>query len=254
MVDAVAGAMSEIPLGDHNDPASLFGPVVSERQRERVEPYLERGRQEGAKAVVGGGRPSAFPRGIYVEPTVFWNVTNDMRIALGEIFGPVLVVIPYEDDEEAIVIANESEYGLGGGAFSPDRERATEGARLIVTGATGVNSASFPMEAPFGGVKDSGMSRELGAGSLEPYLELKTIFRSVTGERLYLDVQANDDVCDRGGGRNAAALMTKSPVRSTAQRRYPEAAARQQAVGGLGVLRGRCVEAERHDVVPSSGG
>ncbi|MDA3624098.1 aldehyde dehydrogenase [Saccharopolyspora sp. WRP15-2] len=178
VVDAVSAAMSEIPMGDPTDPGNLFGPLVSERQRDRVESYLELGRQEGAKAVIGGGRPSALPRGFYVEPTVFRDVTNDMRIARDEIFGPVLVVIPYEDEEEAIAIANDSEYGLGGGVFSPDRERATAVARRVVTGTIGVNSASFPMEAPFGGVKNSGMGRELGPSSLDPYLELKTIFRS----------------------------------------------------------------------------
>ncbi|MEV6699521.1 aldehyde dehydrogenase [Streptomyces sp. NPDC051453] len=179
VVDAVGSAMAEIPQGDPSDPTNIFGPLVSERQRDRVESYLELGRKEGAKVAVGGGRPAAFPEGYYVEPTVFRDVTNDMRIAREEIFGPVLVVIPYENEEEAIAIANDSEYGLGGGVFSPDRERATEVARRIVTGTIGVNSASFPMEAPFGGVKNSGMGRELGPNSLEPYLELKTIFRSV---------------------------------------------------------------------------
>ncbi|MFD7179721.1 aldehyde dehydrogenase [Streptomyces sp. NPDC059904] len=179
VVDAVSTALSEIPMGDPTDPANLFGPLVSERQRERVESYLELGRQEGAKAVVGGGRPEAFPRGYYVEPTVFRDVTNDMRIAREEIFGPVLVVIPYEDEAEAIAIANDSEYGLGGGVFSQDLEHATDVARRIVTGTIGVNSSSFPMEAPFGGVKNSGMGRELGPGSLDPYLEQKTIFRSI---------------------------------------------------------------------------
>ena len=170
--------MSEIPIGDPTDPANLFGPLVSERQRDRVESYLELGQREGAKVVVGGGRSTANDRGFYIEPTVFRDVTNDMRIAREEIFGPVLVVIAYENEGEAIAIANDSEYGLGGGVFSPDREHATAVARRIVTGTIGVNSASFPTEAPFGGVKNSGMGRELGPSSLEPYLELKTIFRS----------------------------------------------------------------------------
>ncbi|MFF0696565.1 aldehyde dehydrogenase [Streptomyces tendae] len=178
VVEAVGAAMSAIPQGDPTDPANIFGPLVSERQRDRVESYLELGRQEGAKVAVGAGRPAEFTQGYYVEPTVFRDVTNDMRIAREEIFGPVLVVIPYENEEEAIAIANDSEYGLGGGVFSPDRDRATDVARRIVTGTIGVNSASFPMEAPFGGVKNSGMGRELGPDSLEPYLELKTIFRS----------------------------------------------------------------------------
>ncbi|SFP72776.1 aldehyde dehydrogenase [Amycolatopsis rubida] len=178
VVDAVRAAMAEIPLGDPADPASLFGPLVSQRQRERVETYVELGRAEGAKIVLGGGRPARFPRGYYVEPTVFRDVTNDMRIAREEIFGPVLVVIPYIDDAEAVAVANDSEYGLGGGVFSPDRERATDVARRVVTGTIGVNSASFPMEAPFGGVKNSGVGRELGPGALDPYLEQKTIFRA----------------------------------------------------------------------------
>lgn len=178
VVDAVSAAMSEIPIGDPTDPANLFGPLVSERQRDRVESYLELGQREGAKVVVGGGRSTANDRGFYIEPTVFRDVTNDMRIAREEIFGPVLVVIAYENEDEAIAIANDSEYGLGGGVFSPDREHATAVARRIVTGTIGVNSASFPTEAPFGGVKNSGMGRELGPSSLEPYLELKTIFRS----------------------------------------------------------------------------
>ncbi|OAP21576.1 Geranial dehydrogenase [Amycolatopsis sp. M39] len=178
VVDAVRAAMAEIPLGDPADPASLFGPLVSQRQRERVETYVELGRAEGAKIVLGGGRPARFPRGYYVEPTVFRDVTNDMRIAREEIFGPVLVVIPYIDDAEAVAVANDSEYGLGGGVFSPDRERATDLARRVVTGTIGVNSASFPMEAPFGGVKNSGVGRELGPGALDPYLEQKTIFRA----------------------------------------------------------------------------
>ncbi|GHE83568.1 aldehyde dehydrogenase [Amycolatopsis deserti] len=177
VVDAVSSAMTDIPLGDPTDPANLFGPLVSARQRERVESYVELGRQEGAKVVVGGGRPASLPRGYYVEPTVFRDVTNDMRIAREEIFGPVVVVIPYADEAEAVAIANDSEYGLGGGVFSPDRSRATDLARRVATGTIGVNSASFPMEAPFGGVKNSGLGRELGPGALDPYLELKTIFR-----------------------------------------------------------------------------
>jgi acyl-CoA reductase-like NAD-dependent aldehyde dehydrogenase len=179
VVDAIAATISALPMGDPMDPASFFGPLVSRNQRDRVESYLELGRGEGAKVVVGGGRPAAFPRGFYIEPTVFRDVTNDMRIAREEIFGPVVVVIGYDGQDEAIAIANDSDYGLGGGVFSPDRERATAVARRVSTGTIGVNSASFPMEAPFGGIKNSGVGRELGPGSLDSYVELKTIFRSV---------------------------------------------------------------------------
>ncbi|WP_436838583.1 aldehyde dehydrogenase [Nocardia nova] len=179
VVDAIAATLTALPLGDPMDPATFFGPLVSSAQRDRVESYLDIGRGEGAKAVVGGGRPSAFPRGYYVEPTVFRDVTNDMRIAREEIFGPVVVVIGYEGEDEAVAIANDSDYGLGGGVFSPDRERATAVARRVSTGTIGVNSASFPMEAPFGGIKNSGVGRELGPGSVDSYVEFKTIFRSV---------------------------------------------------------------------------
>ncbi|MFC0446645.1 aldehyde dehydrogenase [Rhodococcus jostii] len=178
VVDMVGSTLSRIPLGDPTDPSVSFGPLVSERQRQIVESYISLGRQEGAKVVVGGGRPAGFPRGFYVEPTVFRNVTNDMRIAREEVFGPVIVVIPYDGEDDAIDIANDSEFGLGGGVFSPDTQHATDVARRIVTGTVGVNTASFPVEAPFGGVKQSGVGRELGPGSLDAYLELKTIFRS----------------------------------------------------------------------------
>jgi aldehyde dehydrogenase (NAD+) len=177
IVDLIAATIGDLPMGDPMDPATFFGPLVSRTQRERVESYLELGRVEGAKVVVGGGRPAAFPRGFYVEPTVFRDVTNDMRIAREEIFGPVVAVIAYDTEEEAIALANDSDYGLGGGVFSPDRERATAVARRVTTGTIGVNTAAFPMEAPFGGIKNSGVGRELGPGSLDAYTELKTVFR-----------------------------------------------------------------------------
>ncbi|WP_440712428.1 aldehyde dehydrogenase [Gordonia sp. FQ] len=175
----LAETMRNIPLGEPGDPKNFYGPLVNKAQYDRVTGYLELGRQEGARVVTGGGRPSDFDRGYYVEPTVFADVTNDMRIAREEIFGPVVVVIPYDTIDEAVEIANDSDYGLGGGVFSPDVEKATAVARRIVSGTVGVNSASFPMDAPFGGVKNSGMGRELGPNALDPYLEYKTIFRAV---------------------------------------------------------------------------
>lgn len=178
VVEMVSATMSGLPQGDPSDPGNFFGPLVSARQRDRVESYLELGRGEGATVATGGGRPARFDRGFYVEPTVFRDVTNDMRIAQEEIFGPVVVVIGYDSDDDAVALANDSAYGLGGGVFSPDRERATAIARRVETGTIGVNSASFPVEAPFGGVKGSGIGRELGPTSLDAYLETKTIFRS----------------------------------------------------------------------------
>ncbi|QSE80574.1 aldehyde dehydrogenase [Rhodococcus koreensis] len=177
IVEMLGATLSAIPQGDPTDPANFFGPLVNATQRDRVESYIELGRTEGAEVVIGGGRPEKLDRGYYVEPTIFRNVTNDMRIAREEIFGPVLVVMPYDTIDEAIAIANDSDYGLGGGVFSPDRDRATEVARRIVTGSVGVNTSTLPIETPFGGLKNSGIGRELGPQSLDAYLEYKTIFR-----------------------------------------------------------------------------
>ncbi|GEM31275.1 aldehyde dehydrogenase [Nocardia neocaledoniensis NBRC 108232] len=177
-IEAIVAAVRALPLGDPTDPTTFYGPLVTAQQRDRVESYLALGKQEGARVVLGGGRPAGFERGYYVEPTVFADVTNDMRIAREEIFGPVISVLPYDTVDDAVSVANDSDYGLGGGVFSPDRERATDIARRIETGTVGVNTASFPMEAPFGGIKNSGIGRELGSGSLDAYTELKTIFRA----------------------------------------------------------------------------
>ncbi|WP_025778198.1 aldehyde dehydrogenase [Brevibacterium sp. VCM10] len=177
IVDFLAGALKDIPMGDPTDPANLHGPLVNAAQRDRVESYIRLGVEEGARIVTGGGRPAGLESGYYVEPTLFVDVTNDMRIAREEIFGPVLVVMPYDTVDEAVAIANDSEFGLSGGVFSPDAERATAIARRFETGSVGVNSSTLPIETPFGGVKSSGLGRELGPGSLDAYLESKTIFR-----------------------------------------------------------------------------
>ena len=177
VVAVVADALSAVPMGDPWDPAVDFGPLASARQRERVEMYIAIGKSEGANVVVGGGRPSELPVGFYVKPTVFANVTNDMRIAREEIFGPVLVVIPYDDEEDALRIANDSEYGLGGGVFTRDPEHGTDIARRVQTGTIGVNIYGLSSNAPFGGVKNSGVGRELGPESVNAYLEYKTIYR-----------------------------------------------------------------------------
>ncbi|GAB3681213.1 aldehyde dehydrogenase [Saccharopolyspora tripterygii] len=177
VVQFLADALRAIPLGSPSDPANLYGPLVNAAQRERVEAYIRIGVEEGAEVVTGGGRPAGFDCGYYVEPTLFRNVTNDMRIAREEIFGPVIAVMPYDTIDEAVAIANDSEYGLGGGVFSPDVERATAVAERIESGTVGVNTATFPMDAPFGGIKNSGLGTELGPHALDPYLTYKTIFR-----------------------------------------------------------------------------
>jgi betaine-aldehyde dehydrogenase len=175
VVDAFAAALAALPVGDPMDPATAIGPLVAERQRARVEGYLEAGRREGARVVVGGGRPAGLTKGWFVEPTLFADVRNDMRIAREEIFGPVLVAIPYDGDEEAVRIANDSDYGLSGSVWSADLERGLAAARRVRTGNYGVNGFGMEFSAPFGGFKQSGVGRELGPEGLRAYLEPKTI-------------------------------------------------------------------------------
>lgn len=174
-VDALATAFRAAPLGDPQDPSTVVGPLVSARQRERVEGYLRLGVQEGARVVCGGGRPAHLPRGWYVEPTVFADVDNRMRIAQEEIFGPVAAVIPYESEEDAVRIANDSNYGLSGTVWTADVERGLEVARRVRTGTYTVNGFALEFTAPFGGFKASGLGRELGPEGLQAYLEAKAI-------------------------------------------------------------------------------
>ena len=165
-----------IPYGDRNDMTQIMGPLISAAQRDRVLAYIETGKAEGARLVAGGGRPPQFDKGYYVQPTLFADVTNDMTIAREEIFGPVLVVIPFEDDADAIRIANDSIYGLSGAVASADPERAMNIARKIRTGTFGINGGNFfAPNAPFGGYKQSGVGREMGVEGFEEYLEVKTI-------------------------------------------------------------------------------
>src|SRR5262249_46615029 len=138
VVDALAETVGGMKVGDPADPATEIGPLVAKRQQERVEGYIRTGQEEGAKVALGGsGRP--HDRGWYVTPTVFAGVTNDMRIAREEIFGPVLTVIPYEDEADAVRIANDSEYGLAGTVWTADNDRGLEIARQVRTGTYGVN-------------------------------------------------------------------------------------------------------------------
>ena len=174
-VDALTAAVANMVVGDPMDPATEIGPLTSSRQRERVEGYITAGRDEGASVALGGGRPAGIDRGWYVEPTVFTGVDNSMRIAQEEIFGPVLAVIPYGDESEAIAIANDSPYGLSGSVWSADNARATDIARKIDTGTVSVNGFMIEFCSPFGGYKDSGLGRELGPEGLSHYLEMKSI-------------------------------------------------------------------------------
>ena len=164
--------------GDPKDPANLQGPQVSRRQQERVLAYIEKGRREGARCLVGGGRPAGElgEKGCFVEPTLFVDVDPDSTIAQEEIFGPVLCVIPYEDDDDAVRIANHSIYGLSGSIQTQDVERGLALARRIRTGTIGVAGAQwFHVDTPFGGYKQSGLGRENGVMGFEEYLETKAI-------------------------------------------------------------------------------
>jgi aldehyde dehydrogenase (NAD+) len=172
----VVESFSNIQVGDPNDPGVLAGPLVNAPQRERVLGYIEAGRSEGARVVLGGGRPAGLDRGYFVEPTVFADVDNKMRIAQEEIFGPVLVVIPFDDDDHAVEIANDSIYGLSGMVSAGSDERATAVARRIRTGTIGVNGGNwYAADSPFGGYKASGVGRQGGVEGFEMYLETKTM-------------------------------------------------------------------------------
>jgi aldehyde dehydrogenase (NAD+) len=161
------------------DPNTIIGPMISRAHQEKVNSYIELGRQEGAELVFGGGTPvvdARFKNGYWVQPTVFANVDNKMRIAQEEIFGPVLVVIPFDDDDDAVRIANESAYGLSGGVRSASPERAMKLARRIRSGSISVNGGMcIAGDIPFGGYKASGIGREWGVEGIEEFLETKLI-------------------------------------------------------------------------------
>ena len=175
IVEAVSEAVGATRVGDALDPETEVGPLVAERQRDRVEGYIASGREQGARVTVGGGRPAGLDRGWFVEPTVFADVTNDMRIAQEEIFGPVLSVIAYDDVDDAVRIANDSDFGLSGSVWGADQAAAADVARRIRTGTISVNTFMLDMCSPFGGFKSSGLGRELGPEGLDAYLELQAI-------------------------------------------------------------------------------
>src|SRR5689334_13789918 len=167
---------SQMP-GDPQDPATLCGPVISDKQRQRVLGYIQKGVDEGATALVGGpDAPTGFDKGYFVRPTLFTNVDNKMTIAQEEIFGPVLAVIPYDDEDDAVRIANDSPYGLAGNVMAGSLERALSVTRRIKAGFMGVNGgAAYAADAPFGGYKESGIGRQNGIAGFDQYTEIKSI-------------------------------------------------------------------------------
>ncbi|MCU1624339.1 MAG: Aldehyde Dehydrogenase [Frankiales bacterium] len=175
-VDALVEMMRSIPYGDPTDPATLGGPLIREQQRQRVLSYIRTGVEEGARIALGGGVPAHLPKGFYVEPTVLVEVDNASTVAQEEIFGPVLVVIAHDGDDDAVRIANDSAYGLSGAITSSDTERAMAVARRIRTGTIAVNGGVYyGPDVPFGGYKHSGVGRESGVLGFEEYLEAKVI-------------------------------------------------------------------------------
>jgi aldehyde dehydrogenase (NAD+) len=175
-VEAAVATAAHVPVGDPHDPATVVGPLVAERQRERVEGYVRLAADAGARVAAGGGRPASLPRGWYVAPTILADVDNSMRVAREEIFGPVLCLIPYADTGDAVAIANDSPYGLSGAVWSADPARALRVARRLRTGSIAVNGSypPFPL-VPFGGFKESGLGRELGPEGLANFLEPRSI-------------------------------------------------------------------------------
>ncbi|WP_067830837.1 aldehyde dehydrogenase [Nocardia inohanensis] len=173
ILDALQASIGFFPVGLPDDPAAQLGPLISKAQRERVEGYITKGKDEGARLISGGGRPD-LP-GWYVEPTVFADVNNGMTIAREEIFGPVLSVLPYDTEDEAVVIANDSDYGLAGSVWTTDIEHGAAVAARVRTGTYAINWYAFDPCAPFGGYKTSGIGRENGPEGLEAYCETKSL-------------------------------------------------------------------------------
>src|SRR5262245_29968685 len=177
-VDLVAGTMAGVPYGDPTDPGTMMGPLISEAQRSKVEGYVAGAVAEGARVATGGRRPERLPAGYFYEPTLLVDVDPDAAVAQEEVFGPVLVVLPYRDDDDAVAIANNSIFGLSGAVFGTDPDRATSVARRLRAGTVSINGGMYyGPDAPFGGYKQSGIGREMGVAGLTEYLELKTLAR-----------------------------------------------------------------------------
>jgi aldehyde dehydrogenase (NAD+) len=175
ITDAIVENAKLLTVGDPMDPATQLGPLVAERQRDRVEGYIKAGQAEGARLVLDGTRPAGLDTGWYVGPTVFADVDNNMTIAREEIFGPVLSVIPYDTEDEALSIANDSDFGLAGSVWTADVQHGYEIATKVRTGTYGINWYAFDMGSPFGGFKASGIGREDGPEGLSAFCELKSI-------------------------------------------------------------------------------
>jgi acyl-CoA reductase-like NAD-dependent aldehyde dehydrogenase len=175
VLELASATAARLSLGDPLDPKAKLGPVISANQRQIVEGYIQKGVQEGGRVIAGGKRPEGFSRGHYIEPTIFADVTSKMTIAQEEIFGPVLAILPYDSEDEAVAIANDTIYGLAGGVWSGDKERAISVARRMRTGQVDVNGGRFNPLAPFGGYKRSGIGREFGKYGLEEYFQIKSV-------------------------------------------------------------------------------
>jgi aldehyde dehydrogenase (NAD+) len=174
VVEALRETIGAFEVGDPADPAVDVGPLTSDVQRARVEGYIAKGCDEGARLVLGGGR-GGYDRGFFVEPTIFADVDNTMTIAREEIFGPVVTVIPYEDEDDAVAIANDSDYGLSGSVWGPDAEHAKDVARRIRSGSVAINQHTLDLGGPFGGFKQSGVGREYGLEGIDEYVEVQSI-------------------------------------------------------------------------------
>ncbi|MFF6915386.1 aldehyde dehydrogenase family protein [Streptomyces sp. NPDC012466] len=174
LVEQLAAYASRLKVGDPREPDTVVGPVISAAHRDRVESYVELGRKEGAVVVTGGERPD-LPSGFYVAPTLLADCTNDMRVVREEIFGPVVAVVPFDDEEEGVALANDTDYGLIDYVWSGDVARAFRVARRLRAGGVGVNTVGRNMEAPFGGFKRSGVGRDVGSYALHAYSEVQAI-------------------------------------------------------------------------------
>jgi aldehyde dehydrogenase (NAD+) len=179
-VSIAAATMGGIKAGDPTDPGTICGPVISARQRDRIQGYLDSAIAEGGTFACGGGRPADREVGFFIEPTVIAGLGNDARCAREEIFGPVLTVIPHDGDDDAVRIANDSPYGLSGTVFGADPDRAARVAARVRAGTINVNGGVwYSADAPFGGYKQSGNGREMGLAGFEEYLEIKTIATAI---------------------------------------------------------------------------
>jgi len=178
-VEVAAGLLSSLPYGDPNDPQNVMGPLISDAHRARVEGYVNRALEAGARPLIGAKRPDHLPRGYYYEPTLFVDVAEDSEIAQDEVFGPVLVAQPFDDEDDAVRIANNTIYGLSGAVFSGDHERSKRVARRIRAGTMVVDGGMYyGPDVPFGGYKQSGIGREMGRLGFEEYLEVKLLAES----------------------------------------------------------------------------